>query len=129
MTTKIGILGSTGSIGRQTLSVIDDHPDLFEVVALAAGRNIDLFARQLQRYRPSLASLAAPAEGFGAGDTEILVGDEGLRAIATDPEVDILVVATSGHSSIAPTLEAIKAGKTIALANKEAIVCAGEVLL
>lgn len=129
MTKKIGILGSTGSIGRQTLSVIDNHPDLFEVVALAAGHNVDLFTQQLQRYRPSLASLAAPVEGFDVGDATVLRGAEGLRAIATDPQVDILVVATSGHSSIVPTLEAIKSGKIIALANKEAIVCAGEVLL
>lgn len=129
MTTRLGILGSTGSIGRQTLAVVDDHPDLFEIVALAAGQNVALIAQQVRTYGPRIVSLAGGIDGFDCGEAELLSGDDGLRAIATHPDVDIVVVATSGHSSILPTLEAIKAGKTVALANKEAIVCAGEVLM
>ena len=124
--TGVAILGSTGSIGRQALEVIDRHPDRFRVVALAAGRNLELLARQVGRYRPSLVAVAADAaEGLGP----VAVGQEGLIAAATHPEATIVLVATSGHAAIEPTYRAVAAGKTIALANKETIVCAGEVIV
>ncbi|MBX6342639.1 MAG: 1-deoxy-D-xylulose-5-phosphate reductoisomerase, partial [Thermomicrobiaceae bacterium] len=128
MTLRLAILGSTGSIGRQTLSIVEEHPDRFEVVALAAGKNVDLLREQVARFRPRLVSVGdEPAEALAPG-TEIVSGQAGLEAVATHPDADVVVVATSGHAAIRPTLQAIRAGKVIALANKEAIVCAGEIM-
>ena len=129
MRQRIAILGSTGSIGRQTLAVVDHLPDRFEVVALAAGHNAELLQEQVNRYHPRLVSVADGCDPRTIQAPEVLSGAEGLEAVATMPEADIVVVATSGHSAIRPTLEAIRRGKTIALANKEAIVCAGEILI
>ncbi|MFO7272643.1 MAG: 1-deoxy-D-xylulose-5-phosphate reductoisomerase [Sphaerobacter thermophilus] len=129
MRQRLAILGSTGSIGRQTLAVVDHLPDRFEVVALAAGHNAELLQEQVDRYRPRLVSVADGCDPRTIQAPEVLSGAEGLEAVATMPEADIVVVATSGHSAIRPTLEAIRRGKTIALANKEAIVCAGEILV
>ncbi|ACZ39174.1 1-deoxy-D-xylulose-5-phosphate reductoisomerase [Sphaerobacter thermophilus] len=129
MRQRLAILGSTGSIGRQTLGVVDHLPDRFEVVALAAGHNAELLQEQVDRYRPRLVSVADGCDPRTIQAPEVLSGAEGLEAVATMPEADIVVVATSGHSAIRPTLEAIRRGKTIALANKEAIVCAGEILV
>src|SRR5690606_32584047 len=122
-------LGSTGSIGRQTLAIVDEHPDRFEVVALAAGQNLALLQEQIDRYRPQLVSVADGLDPAQIQAPEVLQGEAGLEAVATLPEADIVMVATSGHSAIRPTLEAIRQGKIIALANKEAIVCAGEILI
>ncbi|MCA1723914.1 MAG: 1-deoxy-D-xylulose-5-phosphate reductoisomerase [Thermomicrobia bacterium] len=129
MPIRLAILGSTGSIGRSTLEVVDAHPDKLSVVALAAGRNAALLRVQTERYCPTLVSL----DDDGATDwrpdgVERLVGAAGLRAVATHPDADIVVVATSGHASIEPTLAALRAGKIVALANKETIVCAGELV-
>lgn len=129
MTLKIALLGSTGSIGRQTLAVVDDQPERFEVVALAAGGNTALLQEQIDRYRPRLVSVADGVDPHALSGAEIASGLAGLEAAATIPEADIVVVATSGHNAIRPTLEAIRRGKTIALANKEAIVCAGAILM
>ncbi len=127
MVTRIALLGSTGSIGRQTLDVIERQPDAFAVVAIAAGRNIDLLREQVRRHRPALVVSAA-------GHTEIegveaLPSPEGLVAAATHPDVDLVVFATSGHDAIPATMAAIEAGKEVALANKEAIVCAGDLIM
>ncbi|HET7034791.1 MAG TPA: 1-deoxy-D-xylulose-5-phosphate reductoisomerase [Thermomicrobiaceae bacterium] len=126
--TRIALLGSTGSIGRQTLEVVASQPEQLAVVALAAGRNVALLGEQVARFRPRLVAVAGPERPALTG-VDVLTGAEGLIAAATLPEADIVVVATSGHAAILPTLRAIEAGKTIALANKESIVCAGEIIL
>jgi len=128
MTLRIAILGSTGSIGRSTLEVVDAHPDKLAVVALAAGRNAELLRAQTERYRPTLVSLDVGGEDWAPAGVERFTGAAGLRAAATHPDVDIVVVATSGHASIAPTLAALRGGKIVGLANKETIVCAGELV-
>jgi 1-deoxy-D-xylulose-5-phosphate reductoisomerase len=129
MRTRLAVLGSTGSIGRQTLEVVDAYPDRFEVVALAAGYNVALLQSQIDRYRPLLVSVAREEDRPRVQARTVLAGEDGLIAAATAPEVDLVVVATSGHEAIRPTLAAIAAGKTIALANKETIVCAGELIV
>ncbi len=126
MTLRIALLGSTGSIGRSTLEVVDAHPDKLAVVALAAGRNAALLRAQTERYRPTLVSLDAGGDDdWRPEGVERFTGAAGLHAAATHPDADIVVVATSGHASIAPTLAALRAGKIVGLANKETIVCAG----
>src|SRR5690349_17556014 len=123
MTVRIAILGSTGSIGCSTLDVVDAHPEKLRVVALAAGRNAELLAQQAARYRPALVSadISLSREVF-PGATEIGQGADGLLAAVTHPDVDLVVVATTGHVSIEPTIAALRAGKKVALANKETIV-------
>lgn len=123
---RIALLGSTGSIGTQTLEVVDHHPGRFAVIALAAGRRHDLLADQVRKYKPAIivADGAATIAGMSA-----LPSPEGLIAAATHPDVDIVVVATSGHAAIPAVMAAIEAGKTIALANKETLVCAGELIM
>jgi len=128
----VAVLGSTGSVGRQTLEVIDHHPQRFRVVALAAGTNVAVLAEQAARYRPDLVAVeesdhrAAPAT---LDHPRVESGPAGLLAAATHPAADIVVVATSGHAAIQPTYQAVAAGKTIALANKETLVCAGELIV
>jgi 1-deoxy-D-xylulose-5-phosphate reductoisomerase len=130
MPLRLAILGSTGSIGRSTLDVVDAHPDKLSVVALAAGRNATLLRAQTERYRPTLVSLDdAGGSDWRADGVEQFAGAAGLRAAAMHPDADIVVVATTGHASIEPTLAALRAGKIVALANKEAIVCAGELVM
>lgn len=132
---RLAILGSTGSIGQSALSVVDAHADKLEVVALAAGRNVALFEKQIARYRPRMISMAAPegvdrlrAGGFAALAETAGVGREGLVRVATHPEVDIVLCATSGTDSLEAVLAAIEAGKRIALANKEVLVMAGSLV-
>jgi 1-deoxy-D-xylulose-5-phosphate reductoisomerase len=126
----LAILGSTGSIGRSALAVVDAHPSRLRVAALAAGDNAALLAEQSARYRPSMVALAFAdaADRFRAagGQAEALVcGPEGLVAVATHPDVDIVLCASSGTAALEAVLAAIDAGKTIALANKEVLVMAG----
>ncbi|MGH2532486.1 MAG: 1-deoxy-D-xylulose-5-phosphate reductoisomerase [Thermomicrobiales bacterium] len=130
-TLGVTVLGSTGSVGRQTLDVIAHHPDRFRVVALAAGSNLALLQDQIARHHPTLVAVDQESAEPGAAldHPAILRGHDGLIAAATHPDVDVVVVATSGHSAIIPTARAIEAGKTIALANKETIVCAGELIV
>ncbi|MDQ3045071.1 MAG: 1-deoxy-D-xylulose-5-phosphate reductoisomerase [Chloroflexota bacterium] len=125
----VAILGSTGSIGRQTLSVIDRHPDRFKVVALAGGHNTGLLSRQVSRFGPTLVSSSVQFDSVLPDGVRALNGPEGLVAVATHPDADIVVVATGGHDALSPTIQAISAGKTIALANKEVIVCAGALIM
>jgi len=126
----LAILGSTGSIGRSALAVVDAHPDRLRVAALAAGDNAALLADQAARYRPAIVALASgvAADRFrAAGGTApaLVCGPEGLVAVATHPDVDIVLCASSGTAALEAVLAAIEAGKTIALANKEVLVMAG----
>lgn len=128
MAIRIALLGSTGSVGRQALDVIERSPDQFEIICLAAGSNIDLLEQQIRKHRPRL--VVAKDDVSPTVGTEVLPSSpDALSSAATHPEVDLVVFATSGHGGIAATIAAIKAGKQIALANKEAIVCAGELIM
>ncbi len=134
MTKRIALLGSTGSIGQQTLDVVSHHPDKFEIVSLAAGGRGEVLAAQIAQFRPAKVSLATPqaahdlAQGYSADGPRFLAGPEGLLELATDPAVDLVVVATSGQHGFAPTLAALAAGKEVALANKEVLIMAGELV-
>ena len=113
----VAILGSTGSIGQSALAVVDTHPDKLRVVALAAGGNASRLAEQVAKYRPSRSALAAEH------------GNESLIEIATHPDADVVLFASSGTAALDAVLAAIDAGKTIALANKEILVMAGSVVM
>lgn len=123
---RLAILGSTGSIGQQTLDVVRAFPDRFKVVGLAAGQNLTLLAKQIQEFKPAFVSHNGNRElsHIAGADYHILPPE----AIVNLPLVDTVVIATSGKAGLAPTLAAISAGKTIALANKEAMVMAGEII-
>ena len=131
---KIAILGSTGSIGTQTLEIVRTNRDL-EVTALAAGNNIDLLEQQIREFRPKLAAVwkeeraAELKSRVRDMDIEIVSGMDGLLSVAAVPESEILVTAIVGMIGILPTIEAIKAGKDIALANKETLVTAGHIIM
>jgi 1-deoxy-D-xylulose-5-phosphate reductoisomerase len=130
---RLAILGSTGSVGEQTLDVVAANRDRFEVVALAAGRNIEKLAEQIERFAPERVAVAdvagADALRSRVGDgIEIHVGSEGLEAVATHP-ADLVVAALVGAVGLEPTLAAIRAGRDIALANKEVMVMAGALVL
>jgi 1-deoxy-D-xylulose-5-phosphate reductoisomerase len=131
---KIAILGSTGSVGVTTLDVVSRFADRFRVVALAAGRNIDLLERQVRRFEPELVSVATPALARELATrvaplkATIMYGMEGTCAVATHPESELLMSALVGALGLRPTLAAINAGKDIAFANKEVLVVAGEVV-
>lgn len=131
---KIAILGSTGSIGTQTLEIVRTNGDL-EVTALAAGNNIDLLEQQIREFRPKLAAVwkeeraAELKSRVRDMDIEIVSGMDGLLSVAAVPESEILVTAIVGMIGILPTIEAIKAGKDIALANKETLVTAGHIIM
>ena len=129
---RLAILGSTGSIGRSALAVVDAHPERLKVVALAAGDNAPLLAEQVRRYAPDVVAMAT-SEGVDrlrtacGADSRVTMrgGAEGLVAVATHPSVDIVICASSGTAGLEAVLAAIGAGKTIALANKEVLVMAG----
>jgi len=128
----ISVLGSTGSVGRQTLDVIREHNTEFRVVALSANRNIELIKQQIEEFRP--LAVAIMDEGKAAElceqvDIPVYTGMEGLIKIATIKQADIVVTSVVGSVGIKPTAEAIKAGKAIALANKETLVSAGEYIM
>ncbi|MGD9253871.1 MAG: 1-deoxy-D-xylulose-5-phosphate reductoisomerase [Holophagae bacterium] len=127
------ILGSTGSIGGSTLSVVESHPDRFRIRALAAGRNIDSLRRQIARHRPALAAVArfedarTLAQEFA--ETRFVFGAEGLEEVACCGEAELVVSCLTGSIGLAPTVAAIRAGKDIALANKETLVMAGDLVM
>ncbi|MBS1817163.1 MAG: 1-deoxy-D-xylulose-5-phosphate reductoisomerase [Acidobacteria bacterium] len=133
---RIAILGATGSIGQSALSVVDTHADRLEVVGLAAGENVERFASQIERYRPRVVAMSTSRAAdnlrrTGAWSPDIVmndVGREGLVAVATHPDVDIVLCASSGTDGLEATLAAIEHGKTIALANKEVLVMAGGIV-
>ncbi|MEC4684540.1 MAG: 1-deoxy-D-xylulose-5-phosphate reductoisomerase [Nitrospirota bacterium] len=126
---NITILGSTGSIGTATLEVIRRYPDRFRVVGLTAGRNIELFQRQIEEFRPLVAAVADDAEAGrlreNTGFREVLSGPEGIQEVAAYPGADFVLSAISGSAGLLPTLSAIMEGKTVGLANKETLVMAG----
>jgi 1-deoxy-D-xylulose-5-phosphate reductoisomerase len=133
---RISVLGSTGSIGVSTLDVVAAHPDEFTITALAAGRNISLLERQIERFRPRLAAVVDKAHARelrkrlgSSSSTEILFGEAGYRETAIVSDADTVVSAMVGAAGLLPTLEAIGAGKDIALANKETLVMAGHIVL
>jgi 1-deoxy-D-xylulose-5-phosphate reductoisomerase len=130
----ISILGSTGSVGVTTLDVAARFSDRFRVVAMAAGRNLDLLTEQVKRFHPELVSVATPelarelATRVGAQRVTIVHGLEGAIAVATHPAAKLVMSALVGAMGLQPTLAAIKAGKDIAFANKEVLVIAGELI-
>ena len=129
--TRVAVLGSTGSIGTQTLDVLATHPDAFEVVALAAGSNAELLAAQAAAARPAAVALADGADR--APDlppgTTLVRGADALEQLATRPDVDLVVVATGGIVSLRPVLAALRAGKVVATANKETLVAGGHLVM
>jgi 1-deoxy-D-xylulose-5-phosphate reductoisomerase len=134
---RLAILGSTGSIGRSTLSVVETYPDRFQVVTLAAGNNADLVLDQALRWKPQVVSVAKEADAdslrtkvraAGLTQTEVLHGPQGTVRVATHPDVDFVVSAIVGVSGLEATYEAVKAGKAVGLANKECLVVAGELI-
>ncbi|MBI2132321.1 MAG: 1-deoxy-D-xylulose-5-phosphate reductoisomerase [Candidatus Tectomicrobia bacterium] len=133
MQRRISILGSTGSIGENALRIVAEHPDRFEVAGLAAGKNWERLAEQARLFRPRVVSVAGPGDaerlkGFVPEGTAVLSGEEGLREVAAGLGAEIVVSALVGAAGLAPTLAAIEAGASIALANKEVLVMAGELV-
>lgn len=131
---KIGILGSTGSIGTQTLEIVRSNPDL-QVIALAAGSNVSLMEQQVREFHPMLAVMGSEEAAtdlknrIADTDTRVSAGMEGMLELAILPQMEVLITAIVGMIGIRPTIAAIKAGKTIALANKETLVTAGHIIM
>jgi 1-deoxy-D-xylulose-5-phosphate reductoisomerase len=134
---RIAILGSTGSIGRSTLSVAESYPDRFQIVALAAGSNLEAAFEQALLWKPKVISMAAEADADalgarlkkdGLGGIEVVHGAAGAVRVATHPEVDFVVSAIVGVAGLEATYEAVRAGKVVGLANKECLVAAGELI-
>jgi 1-deoxy-D-xylulose-5-phosphate reductoisomerase len=129
------VLGSTGSIGRSALDVIRAHPDLFTVAGLAARGSVDLFAKQVREFRPKAAALLDPAAAAGARRllrgtrTDLREGLEGIRSLFEDPGADTALVGVAGAAGLSSTVEAVRHGMRVALANKESLVMAGPHLL
>jgi len=134
---RIAILGSTGSIGRSTLSVVESYPDRFEVVALAAGANLESAYEQAIRWKPRVISMASEQDAsklkarlasHGSAETEVVYGSAGAVKVATHPDVDFVVSAIVGVAGLEATYAAACAGKTLGIANKESLVVAGELI-
>ncbi|HZP22819.1 MAG TPA: 1-deoxy-D-xylulose-5-phosphate reductoisomerase [Terriglobales bacterium] len=135
---RIAILGSTGSIGRSTLSIVESFPDRFSVVSMAAGNNVELAFEQARRWRPEIISVATPdaagqlfekLKNAGlSGDVEVMHGPAGTVKVSTHPDADFVVSAIVGVAGLEATYEAVKAGKTVGLANKECLVAAGDLI-
>lgn len=134
MKKKIAILGSTGSIGTQALQVIEEHADLFEARVLTAGHNADLLVEQARRFRPQCVVIADESkydyvrESLSDTDVQVYAGADALCQVVEFPSVDVVLTALVGFSGLRPTVSAIKARKPIALANKETLVVAGELV-
>ena len=132
---RLAILGSTGSIGINTLDIVRRFPERFQVMSLSAGRNIELLRKQILQFRPRMVSVLnaelseALRREFSASALDVVHGVEGLIQVATHPEVDQVVSALVGAIGLIPTLSAIKTGKAIALANKESLVMAGKIIM
>jgi 1-deoxy-D-xylulose-5-phosphate reductoisomerase len=134
---RIAILGSTGSIGRSTLSVVESYRDRFQVIALAAGSNVEAAFEQAKRWNPRVISLASEhgadtlrkrLHSSGLSEIEVVHGSAGAVRVATHPEADFVVSAIVGVAGLEATYEAVCAGKTVGLANKECLVAAGELI-
>ena len=131
---KVVLLGSTGSIGTSTCKVVEDLPNGLELIGLAAGRNVDLLREQVAQFNPQMVSVTDPAAAKELanefnGTPNVQCGDEGLLALATLPEADIVLIAIVGTAGLQPALAAIRAGKDIAVASKEILVMAGETVM
>ena len=132
---KISLLGSTGSIGVNTLDVVERYPEKFQVCALSAGSNVELFARQIRKFKPRLVALFDVTkidilrELVADLDVEIISGPEGLVSVASFLDADLVVSGVVGSVGLLPALSALRAGKNLALANKETLVIAGELVL
>lgn len=127
---KISIIGSTGSIGTQALEVIEKLQDKFEIIALAGGHNVELLKKQAEKFKPKYICHNAPCDcNDKNGAYKVLHGSEGLEKICSDKENDIILVACSGKIGLRPTLTAIRNGIDIALANKETLVMAGDIVM
>src|SRR5271157_3790776 len=134
---RISILGSTGSIGRSTLSVAESYPERFQIVGLAAGSNLDAAFEQARQWRPRVISIASESDAdrlharlmqSGLNEIEVVHGPAGVVEVATHPEVDFVVSAIVGVAGLEATYEAVKAGKIVGVANKECLVAAGELI-
>lgn len=131
---QLAILGSTGSIGTQTLDVVRQHPEEFSVYAISANRSVDLLVRQALEFRPEMVCIADEScypelrDALSSLPVKVFAGKDAIARMVTMPSVDVVVAAMVGYAGLYPTLQAIKAGKTIALANKETLVVAGELI-
>src|SRR5215510_14880349 len=134
---RIAILGSTGSIGRSTLSVIESNPERFQLLTIAAGGNVEAALEQARRWKPKVLSLASEKDAAAArqqlqserlSNIEVVHGQAGSVRVATHPEVDFVVSAIVGVAGLKATYEAVRAGKEVGLANKECLVAAGELI-
>ncbi len=129
---RVAVLGATGSIGRSALAVVRQHPDRFRLTVLTARRNAAALAELVAEHRPALAVVADPSAASGvypAGPTRWASGREALLEAATHPDVDVVLNALVGAAGLEPTLAALRAGKRVALANKESLVCAGSLVM
>ncbi len=133
---RLAILGSTGSIGQNALAVVAEHPQEFQVVGLAAGKNVRVLAQQIREFRPKWVSVQDEAVARELRESlanfpslDILSGPEGAVAVAAAPEADLVVSAMVGAVGLKPTMAAVEAGKTVALANKETLVAAGPLVM
>ena len=131
---QIAILGSTGSIGTQTLDVVRQHPEAFSVYALTAHRSLDLLIQQALEFNPAVVCIADEAlyqplrDALSDLPIQVMAGEQAIAEMVTMPAIDVVVAAMVGYAGLRPTIEAIKAKKTIALANKETLVVAGEII-
>ena len=131
---NVVLLGSTGSIGTSTIKVAEDLPDQIRLIGLAAGNNSELLLEQTRRHNPAAISISDPAKAKELSDTfgsavEVYSGNEGLLKLATMPAADIVLIAIVGTAGLQPALAAIRAGKDIAVASKEILVMAGEIMM
>lgn len=134
---RISVLGSTGSIGTASLEIISQFPDRFKVVGLAAGKNIERLRQQIQLFQPDVVSVDGMARAGALRDlvaslpkaVNVLCDEEGIQAVATHPEADLVIAAMVGSLGLVPTLAAIRSGKEVALANKEVLVVGGRILM
>ena len=132
----LAILGSTGSIGKSALSVVATHPDEFSVAGIAANTSVDLMERQIRHFRPRRAALSDKVAADelrrrirDLKSVEVIAGPEGLLAISTMDEVDLVLEGIGGSAGLLPTLEAIRAGKDLAFVNKEVLVMCGSLVM
>ena len=132
---RIALLGSTGSIGMSTLDLVRQFPDQFRICGMVAGSNLERLAAQVREFSPRYVAIKNEADVprlrkmLGRRTPEILGGERGATAVATATEVDVVLAAIVGGAGLVPTLTAVKAGKEVALANKEALVMAGEIMI
>src|SRR6266700_2270395 len=134
---RIAILGSTGSTGRSTLNVIENNPERFQLLAMAAGSNTEAALNDARRWKPKVLSLASEQDGEkggrqlkteGLGNIEVVYGQAGTVRVATHADVDFVVSAIAGVAGLKATYEAVRAGKEVGMANKECLVAAGELI-